>query len=46
MRAAAEATALSWLSTDSTSVSSSSPSPKQPETVTTGDPGTNSSPSG
>jgi hypothetical protein len=39
IRAAAEATAVSWLSTDSTSVSSSSPSPKQPSTVSTGEPG-------
>ena len=46
MRAAADATAVSWLSTDSTSVSSSSPSPKQPLTVRTGEPGAYASPSG
>ena len=45
MRAAAEATAVSWFSTDRTSVSSSSPSPKQPSTVSTGDPGEYVSPS-
>ena len=39
MRAAAEAIALSALSTDSASVSSSSASPKQPCTVSTGEPG-------
>ena len=39
---AAEATALSWLSTESTSVSSSTASPKLPVTVTTGEPGKSS----
>jgi len=45
IRAAAEAMALSWLSTDRTSVSSSSPSPKAASTVSTGEPGKNVSPS-
>lgn len=45
MRDAAEATALSWLSTESTKVSSSSPSPKQLSTVRTGEPGKYVSPS-
>ncbi len=39
MRAAAEAMALSWLSTDSARVSSSTPSAKGARTVSTGEPG-------
>jgi hypothetical protein len=45
MRAAAEAMALSWLSTESASVSSSTPSAKGARTVSTGDPGKYRSPS-
>jgi hypothetical protein len=43
--AAAAATALSWLSTESTSVSSTTHSAKPPETVRIGEPGKKSSPS-
>ena len=46
IRAAAAAIAQSWLSTDSASVSSSTASPKVPVTVSTGELGKNSSPSG
>ena len=46
IRAAAEAIAQSWLSTDRTSVSSSTASANVPVTVSTGEPGKNSSPSG
>ena len=45
IRAAAAAIAQSWLSTDSTSVSSTTHSAKVPETVRIGEPGKNSSPS-
>jgi hypothetical protein len=45
IRAAAAATALSWLSTDRISVSSTTHSPKPPDTVRIGEPGKNSSPS-
>ncbi len=45
MRAAAEATAESWLRIDSVSVSSRIPSAKVPVTVTIGEPGKYSSPS-
>ena len=45
MRAAAAAIALSWLSTDRISVSSTTHSAKVPETVRIGEPGKNSSPS-
>ncbi len=45
IRAAAAATALSWLSTESTRVSSTTHSAKVPETVRIGEPGKNSSPS-
>jgi hypothetical protein len=44
--AAAAATALSWLSTEHTSVSSITASAKLPVTVSTGEPGKYSSPSG
>ena len=46
IRAAAEATATSWLNTDSASVSSSTASANVPLTVSTGEPGNHSSPSG
>jgi hypothetical protein len=46
MRAAAEAIAESWLSTDSTSVSRTTASANVPDTVSTGDCGKYSSPSG
>ncbi len=46
IRAAAEATALSWLRIDSASVSSSTASANVPTTVSTGEPGKYSSPSG
>ena len=39
MRAAADAMALSWLSTESARVSSSTPSAKGARTVSTGEPG-------
>ena len=39
IRAAAEAIAQSWLSTESASVSSSTASPNVPVTVSTGEPG-------
>ena len=45
MRAAAEATAQSWLSTESITVSSTTHSAKLPVTVRTGEYGKNSSPS-
>ena len=45
IRAAAEATALSKLSTDSTSVSSTTASPNVLSTVSTGEPGKKASPS-
>ena len=45
MRAAADAMAESWFSTDSTMVSSSTDSPKVPSTISTGEPGKYSSPS-
>ena len=45
IRAAAAATAQSWLSTDSTSVSSTTHSANVPDTVRIGEPGKNSSPS-
>ena len=45
IRAAAEATALSWLSTESTRVSRIPASAKLPSTVRTGEPGKNASPS-
>ena len=46
IRAAAEATALSWLRIDSASVSSSTRSANVPATVRIGEPGKYSSPSG
>ena len=45
IRLAAAATALSWLSTLSTTVSSSTASAKVPSTTSTGEPGKNASPS-
>jgi hypothetical protein len=45
IRAAAEATALSWLKIDRASVSSSTHSAKVPVTDNTGEPGKYSSPS-
>jgi len=45
MRAATEAIALSWLSTESARVSSSTPSAKEARTVSTGEPGKYRSPS-
>jgi hypothetical protein len=45
IRAAADATALSWLRMLSVSVSSSTASAKVPSTVSTGEPGKKTSPS-
>ena len=45
IRAAADATALSWLRMDSARVSSSTASAKVPSTVSTGEPGRKTSPS-